>query len=361
MRYEIQTARILLERLGTGPSPVSPWTPEAEVHVREWAAGFGLVRSQAAQDRFRKTAPGELSGRVYATAAGPDRLAAATAWIGWLFLIDDQLDEGATGKDPALVRDRLRPFADMAAEMAGTAPAAEGAPARGTPAERPADTTPPAGTTAGRARLPLLAALIEVWGRISPHMPTAWRATFAQHYFDYLRGCEWEAANRACGRIPPEAEFARGRREAGAIWPSLDLLEYVADAPVPDSFRGDPLLAGIRTACADVVCWTDDLLTVGKERAHGDVHNLVIVLQHATGCDERKALEMVAQRIEARVSDFEELRRRIVARHEGALASHVTGLQHWMRGHLEWGLRTIRYNAADAGSAAYLEDLLSES
>jgi hypothetical protein len=348
MHYEIQAARILLERLGTGPSPVSPWTPEAEAHVREWAAEFGLIRSQAARDRFRKTAPGELSGRVYATAADPGRLAAATAWIGWLFLIDDQLDEGATGKDPALVRDRLRPFADMAEEMAtGTLPAAD--------------------RTAGRVRLPLLAALIEVWGRISPHMPAGWRATFAQHYFDYLCGCEWEAANRARGRIPPEAEFARGRREAGAIWPSLDLLEYVADVPVPDSFRGDPLLAGIRTACADVVCWTDDLLTVGKERAHGDVHNLVIVLQHATGCDERKALEMVAQRIEARVADFEELRRRVLALDvgadsaKGALVSHVTGLHHWMRGHLEWGLRTIRYNASDAGSAAYLEDLLSDT
>ena len=118
MRYEIQAARALLRKLGDGPSPVSPWTRQAEVHVEDWAAEFGLIRSAAAWSRFRATAPGELAGRVYATAVDQARLEAVTAWIGWLFLIDDQLDEGATGRHPALVRDRLRPFADMAREMA---------------------------------------------------------------------------------------------------------------------------------------------------------------------------------------------------------------------------------------------------
>lgn len=72
---------------------------------------------------------------------------------------------------------------------------------------------------------------------------------------------------------------------------------------------------------------------------------------------------MVARRIEARIADFADLRRRIAAMEAGddarsALGSHVEGLHHWMQGHLEWGLRTIRYNA-DGGTATYLEDLLS--
>lgn len=46
--------------------------------MREWAAQAGLTRSQSARERFRKTAPGELSGLVYATAVDPGRLAAAT-------------------------------------------------------------------------------------------------------------------------------------------------------------------------------------------------------------------------------------------------------------------------------------------
>ena len=115
MRYEIQAARALLRKLGAGPAPVSPWTAQAETHVEEWAAEFGLIRSAAAWSRFRATAPGELARPGLRDRRRPARLAAVTAWIGWLFLIDDQLDEGATGRDPALARDRLRPFADMAA------------------------------------------------------------------------------------------------------------------------------------------------------------------------------------------------------------------------------------------------------
>jgi len=346
MRDEIQAARILLAKMGADPSPVSPWTAQAEDRVQQWAAAFGLVRSPTARNRFRGTAPGELSGRVYALAADRERLKAAALWIGWLFLIDDQLDEGATGKDPVLTRERLRPFAAMAGDMAaGSAPASHS------------------------PRLPLLAALVDVWRQVSADMPAGWRTTFTQNYLDYLCGCEWEAGNRARGRIPAESEFLPMRRAAGAIWPSLDLLEYVCAAPVPDPLRGDPLFTGIRTACADVVCWTDDLLTVGKERAHGDMHNLAIVLEHAMGCGPREALEVVAKRIEARLIDFEELRRRVATAAAGtptldddgkyALDQHIEGLQHWMRGHLEWSLRTIRYDPdANAASSAYLEDLL---
>lgn len=195
-------------------------------------------------------------------------------------------------------------------------------------------------------------------------MPQDWCAAFARHYFDYLSACEWEAANRANGRVPSVDEYPAKRRDAGAIWPSLDLLEYVADAPLDPSLRDHALLIDIRTACADVVCWTDDLLTVAKERAHGDVHNLVIVLEQATRSDERKALENVARKIESRIADFEALRKKMFAMNlnshaRSALSRYVDGLHHWMRGHLEWGLQTIRYDANPASSAAYLEDLLS--
>lgn len=345
MRNGTAAARILLGQLRAYPSPVSPWTTQADDYVQEWAASFGLIQSAAARSRFRATAPGELAGRVYATAAGSDRLETAAAWIGWLFLIDDQLDEGGTGKDPLLAGERLRPFASMmdGAGAVGTA---------GSP-----------GAADGRPGPPLLAALADVWRRLAD-MPASWCAAFARHYAEYLRGCEWEAGNRARGRVPSEPDFLSRRREAGAIFPSLDVLEYAAGAPLPDRARNDPLLAGIREACADVVCWTDDLLTVDKERAHCDVHNLAIVLEHATGCAPREALDMVARRIAARLRDFDLLQEEIAAadgdeytRH--ALSCHVQGLQHWMRGHLEWGLRTIRYNADPASPAGYLEDLLS--
>jgi hypothetical protein len=78
----------------------------------------------------------------------------------------------------------------------------------------------------------------------------------------------------------------------------------------------------------------------------------VFVLEYAYGCAERRAVEMVAERIATRLSDFEELKLRVPA--SGVMVGHVDGLHDWMRGHLEWGLRTVRYTASDG----YLEDLL---
>ncbi len=349
----MKAAQTLLEALGTDPSPVSVWAGQAEAWARQWVASFGLTRSAVARDRFAKTAAGALAGRVYATAVDPDRLETATAWIGWLFLIDDQLDEGETGRDLRLVRERLRPFTALATEMMGCVPLRRQYDVWGAgPAGEPS------------SRLPLVSALRDIWYRLADQMTANWRARFARHYLGYLSGCEWEVANRACDRVPSIHEFLPNRRHAGAIWPSLDLLEYVADAPLPDDVHSHPLLLDARTACADVVCWSDDLLTVDKERAHGDVHNLVIVLEHQTGCDERTALKTVIERIESRIADFNALRERISAtdlgEHAGdALDRYIEGLHHWMQGHLDWGLQTIRYDANAALDLPYLEDLLS--
>lgn len=343
----LAAARIVRDKMGAGSSPVSPWTTQVAADVQDWAVSLGLIRSATARNRFRATGPAELSGRVYATAIDADRLNTVTAWVGWLFLIDDQLDEGPAGTDPELTRQHLGPFRKMAAMMAA------GPGCGGEPVTRAA---------AGPA-FPLLTALADIWRRIAVGMPGSWRVRFAGHYRDYLAGCEWEAANRARGRVPAEAEFLPRRREAGAIWPSLDLLEFAAAAPVPDGLGRHPLLAQIRTACADVVCWTDDLLTAAKERAHGDLHNLAFVLEQATGCDQRTALEMVARRIEERLDDFHELRHEILSmrsdkKTEYTLHRHIEGLGHWMTGHLEWGLSTIRYDVGAMSSADYLEDLL---
>lgn len=324
-------------------SAVSPWAHEAESHARSWVRAFDLVRSDRAKERFDKTAAGELAARVYASAVSSLKLATAADWIGWLFFLDDQLDEGHVGKDPAAAHAFLQPLAESLSEK---------------PANRPPDGSP------------LRAALSDIRRRMLPTMPVAWQRRFTRHVADYLNGCEWEAANRAHGRVPSLDEFPSRRRMAGAIWPSLDLLEFVTDEPLPDRVYGDPLFAEMCEAAADVVCWTDDVLTLDKERAHGDVHNLVIVLEHATGCTTTAAMMRASHHIDSRLADFMRCERRhpgmldrlgVDGPGQQATQQYVTGLRNWMRGHLDWGLHTIRYHSVEhtaTGLApAYLETL----
>jgi hypothetical protein len=208
----------------------------------------------------------------------------ASDWISWLFLLDDQLDEGTLGRDPVAARAFLRPLAELLDENLSIRLPGEG---------------------------PFRAVLRDVWSRIVPVTSPTWHARFKRHMADYLDGCVWEAVNRASGRVPGSAEFPAYRRRAGAIWPSLDLLEFVARAPLPDSVYSRPLFVELRRAAADVVCWTDDVLTVDKERARGDVHNLVIVLQHSTGCTAGDAMARAAYAIDSRLADFLECERRL--------------------------------------------------
>lgn len=324
-------------------SAMSPWADEAESHVRDWVRSFGLVRSDRAKERFDKTAAGALAARVYASAVSPFKLILGAEWIGWLFLLDDQLDEGDVGRNPAATRAFLRPLAESLHDGL-----ADGSPVGS----------------------PLRGSLRDIRRRVMSVMPTSWREIFNNHVAEYMKGCEWEAANRAQGRVPGLAEFPSQRRTAGAIWPSLDLLEFVTDGPLPDRVRSEPVFAELCRAAADVVCWTDDVMTVDKERARGDVHNLVIVLEHETGCTADSAVVRAEQRIDSRLGDFIEYECRLAkilsladadAAARRAAELYLAGLRNWMRGHLEWGISTIRYNSVEQTATnavpSYLERL----
>jgi hypothetical protein len=316
---------MILSRFDVFTPVCSPWAAEVESHVRRWVRSVGLVRSSQAGDRFDRTRTGDLSARGYATAVSQADLEAATDWISCLFFIDDQFDEGRAGRDPRAVHALCQP---LRSALIGDAEHA---------------------STAGS---PLPVAFADALRRILPAMPLDWRRRFTEHVLAYFRGCEWEAANRADGRVPSVAEFVPARREAGAIWPSLDLLEYVTRAPLPDRLFDDLRFRELRTAAADVICWTDDILTVDKERAHGDVHNLIIVVEAATGRSADAAGEEVIARLGQRIADFissEQLlpdvytELRLDDRERRNAAVYVAGLRNWMRGHLDWGGTTVRY------------------
>jgi hypothetical protein len=153
--------------------------------------------------------------------------------------------------------------------------------------------------------------------------------------------------------------------------PTFDLIEFVHDLDLPVQLRVHPLYLDLVTTAADVVCWTDDLVTVEKEMARGDVHNLVIVLAHYESCSVEAASRRVHGMLTERVDAFLDAERRLFdsfdafgfSRTQRAQAERwVHGLRTWMRGHLDWGTETPRYQKPEIVNApfppSYLEDLL---
>src|SRR5262249_8223506 len=119
---------------------IEPWATHASCATSVWVRQMNLVRSVMADNHFVAINVGGLSARVYA-AAPAHKQSTVTDWLSWLFLFDDQVDEGDAGKRPT----RLAPLLDTMLPGYSRTPAA--------------------------AANPLVTALADIWQRIEPTMP----------------------------------------------------------------------------------------------------------------------------------------------------------------------------------------------
>lgn len=328
MRAHVQA---LHQKLPIPSFPAAGWSGAAEQRTREWVRRMGLVRSAAAVAHFAAIGAGGLAGRVYPDAV-PGRRDVVTDWLSWLFVFDDQCDEGTVGRDPVWMEGVAK---EIGASLED-------------------------GGFGGHSSDPRVSAMADLWARLRSLAPDEWAARFRLHVLHYLRGCQWEAANRATFRVPHPAEYPTARRAAGAIIPSLDLIEFATATYLPERVRRLPRYQDAVEAAADVVCWTDDLATVAKERARDDVHNLVIVLAHHCEYSWAEAATEARRLLDDRIADFLTAERALL---EGTSCAQVTpnlrGLRQWIRGHLDWGIHTARYRDVEraTGVPGYIEDL----
>lgn len=307
-------------------SAPAPWSAGTGQHTRRWVHDMGLVRSAASAAHFERIDTGRLTGWVFPDALA-DRRDTIADVFAWLFIFDDQCDETSAGRDPAL--------------LSGTIHAIEAA----------LDTACPG------AMGQLAAALADICARLRPAAPATWWQRFSWHTREYLHACLREAANRALGQVPDPAQYPRARREGGAIMPTLDLIEFAAGRYLNDQDYWLPGYQQAREAAADIICWTDDLATVAKEHARGDVHNLVIVLAEHHDLSWAQATSQARDLLGRRIGDYLTAEHDILgAEPSQALDANLRGLRNWMRGHLDWGIETARYQDV-ARDPAYIEDL----
>jgi hypothetical protein len=310
-------------------SAPASWSAQTGQHTRRWVDATGLVRSQVSATHFEQIDTGRLTGWIHPDALA-DRRETIADWFSWLFIFDDQCDEGSAGRDPALLSGTVRA---IEAVLDAPCPDAAG---------------------------PLPAAMADICARIRAAAPAPWWQRFSWHVREYLHACLREAANRARGHTPVPADYPRGRREGGAILPCLDLAEFATSHYLDDRLYWLPGYQAAREAAADIICWTDDLATVAKEHARGDVHNLVIVLAEHHDLTWGQATAQASGLLRRRIADYRSAEEVLLQSEPSqALETNLRGLRQWMRGHLDWGVETARYRHVShaPGDPAYVEDL----
>jgi hypothetical protein len=169
---------------------------------------------------------------------------------------------------------------------------------------------------------------------------------------DYLTGNVQQAAYRTLGTVCTPAEYPALRRAAGGIAVTFDLVEIAGAAELAPEVYYSQTYQDLLTSAGDIVCWTNDILTVDKESASGDLLNLVTVIETADNCRREEALARARDLTADRLHAFHRAERtlpdlctarNLTAEEADNLTACVALLRAWIRGHAEWGLSTSRY------------------
>lgn len=297
------------------PPAISPHAEEVQRLINEWMHERHYLRTEAAYRRFKAARFASLTGRVHPEASFESVLLVAS-YMSWLFMLDDLCDEASLGRDPERLRIQLFELIDRMRHPR---------PLRGDES-------------------PVVVGLAELWERMLLRATPGWAEHFIQTFEGYALACVWEARNRALNRVPPMTEYIAYRRHTSAVYAFFALIELAEQVTLPAELREH--VRALEVRANDGVCWVNDMSSLEKELDAGDVHNLVIVLQHEQGLSLQGAVDHAASLFNSRMREYVELEQRLPslgAAIDVPLQRYLLGLRCWVRGNIDWSYESGRY------------------
>jgi hypothetical protein len=169
---------------------------------------------------------------------------------------------------------------------------------------------------------------------------------FTRSVKEYLAATVWEAINRVQGAVPDLETYLVMRRLTNALQTDTCLIELAEATRLPPDVFKHQHLQRLMQASENIVAWGNDIVSLAKEMQCGDVHNLVLVLQHAYGCSLQEAVHRATAMHNAELQVFLDLESRLPsfsAAVDRNLACYVAVLHARMRGSLDWASTSGRY------------------
>ncbi|MCQ9130330.1 terpene synthase family protein [Streptomyces hilarionis] len=319
---------------------VSPDLDGARRHNLDWVRRFGLVGDERSQAWYTSWDMPRLAALGFPHARGAALDLCADA-MGFFFVFDDQFD-GPLGRDPAETARVCQRLIDVA----------HGAP-------------PPAGAD------PCTAAFADIRARTADGAHPAWIARTAHEWEYYFAAHAHEAAGRLRGTPADLDSYLQVRRGIAATDLPLSLGERAAGIAVPAAAFHSPQLRIMRRAAIDVTLMCNDVYSLEKEEARGDVDNVVLVLERSRRLTRSAALAAARTEVDALVARFGTLAAQVPAvcaqlalpsGQRAAVEGYVRLMTDWMSGYHAWQTGTQRYRAAaqvvPASGPGYLDRVL---
>lgn len=303
------------------PSRLNRFLPELRDHARRQSAIMPIPLEFPYRENLVDEVPA-LAAMAYPDVCYDD-LCMAYDWIKWLFLFDDQNDDGPLGRSPGQMRDAIGGLLDVVKDGE----------------ERPG----------AKIDDPTVALLGSFCRQLKARASTTMHDRFSHHVIEYLSANSWEMDNRVSGTLPPPEIYLEKRQQTGAVYSCFDLI-CLFHAIIPN--EADWMAHDIGTleflACL-VICLTNDVISSRKETRNQDFHNLVLIYMTLDGCSEFEASRRVTTMVQHHIDTFETIAARLQAPERGAparLVDYARGLRSWMVANYEWSLTCARYRDA---------------
>lgn len=291
--------------------------PEAaSVHAETvaWARAMGLARDDQHVQALHKAKVGWLVARAFPVAGQMAALQIAADWITLFCLIDTHI-ESIHGQALSLVylKGLLNVFRDGAPPLIVD---------------------------------PYANALRDLRERmIAVNVPT-WVTRFGEQLERLFGAYVDEAKYRQIAVVPEVAQYRKMREVSSGLYFGFRLGELTDNITLPPAVREHPTVRSLESKASLIVGLANDIYTVEKELAKGEVNNMVLVLMH----EERISLEAAMMRA-VEVHDAETREFIALARHlpsispevDVQLQRYVDVLSSMISGHRTWAIETARY------------------
>lgn len=194
----------------------------------------------------------------------------------------------------------------------------------------------------------VMAALRDVGRRAEALGGQEWMDAFCAEVSLWLDSHLWEHANREAKRIPLLDDYTAMRQYTIGMYFEFLLSEVTDGYRLTPAERTSEDAMKLRRLASSEIAWTNDILTLEKELAQGDVHNGVLSLMQTEGLKLDAAIARAIAKHNETVRSFVELARRVRSNEQVSrgMLGLVQALENWMGGHTRWARHSKRYGGS---------------
>ncbi|SIN73470.1 hypothetical protein SAMN04488055_1026 [Chitinophaga niabensis] len=305
------------------PSRMSPYVEEVAAATDAWMKRFALFPSEQAFTEFSNYKMAWMTCRTIPDGDLP-LLITINNFYSWLFVLDEQLDhispETAAIRDKNFLQNFISGFVKILRNDQFVSIAEGGN---------------------------VLAAFSDIWQNLIPASRASWQCQFTISLKATFEAAIWEAANANSETPPTVKQYMRMRPYFSGANLGTDINELATATSLPVYVLQDQDFVRIVDLCRRVVCWANDIFSLAKEIAHGDNHNLVMVLKYNEDLTMEKALNEAARIHDYEMHQIEQLRRKLPdfgPQLNKDVKAYLDGLETMVSGFFWWSLEdTPRY------------------